>query len=68
VVAQVTQDSQIEPHMAWSPWCCDAGHHDAERGGTTQGEEWRIVRAEYGTRSQHGDVTDILKDLIARGA
>ena len=32
-----------------------------------QGEGWWIVRAEYGTRSQRNDVTDILKDLIARG-
>jgi len=36
-------------------------------GARAQGESWWIVRAEYGTRSQHNDVTDILKDLIARG-
>ena len=32
-----------------------------------QNEGWWIVRAEYGTRMQHNDVTDILKDLIGRG-
>jgi hypothetical protein len=32
-----------------------------------QGNGWWIVRAEYGTRNQHNDVTDILKDLVARG-
>ena len=32
-----------------------------------QNEGWWIVRAEYGTRAQHNDVTDILKDLIGRG-
>lgn len=36
-------------------------------GARAQGEGWWIVRAEYGTRSQRNDVTDILKDLIARG-
>jgi len=36
-------------------------------GARAQGEGWWIVRAEYGTRSQHNDVTDILKDLIGRG-
>ena len=35
-------------------------------GARAQGEGWWIVRAEYGTRSQRNDVTDILKDLIAR--
>ena len=33
-----------------------------------QDEGWQIVRAEYGTKSQHNDVTDIVKDLIGRGA
>jgi hypothetical protein len=32
-----------------------------------QDEGWQIVRAEYGTKNQHNDVTDILKDLIGRG-
>ena len=32
-----------------------------------QDEGWQIVRAEYGTKSQHNDVTDILKDLVGRG-
>src|SRR5437899_6452127 len=32
-----------------------------------QDEGWQIVRAEYGTKSQHNDVTDIVKDLIGRG-
>jgi hypothetical protein len=32
-----------------------------------QNDSWWIVRAEYGTRAQHNDVTDILKDLIGRG-
>jgi hypothetical protein len=32
-----------------------------------QDERWWIVRAEYGTITQHNDVTDRLKDLIARG-
>ena len=32
-----------------------------------QDEGWWIVRAEYGTRSQHNDVTDIVKELIGRG-
>ena len=36
-------------------------------GAPAQDEGWWIVRAEYGTRSQHNDVTDILKDLIGRG-
>lgn len=34
---------------------------------TAQDERWWIVRAEYGTVSQHNDVTEILKDLITRG-
>lgn len=32
-----------------------------------QNDGWWIVRAEYGTRTQHNDVTDILSDLISRG-
>ena len=32
-----------------------------------QDNGWWIVRAEYGSRAQHNDVTDILKDLIGRG-
>jgi hypothetical protein len=32
-----------------------------------QNDGWWIMRAEYGTRAQHNDVTDILKDLISRG-
>src|SRR6266851_5844775 len=32
-----------------------------------QDEGWQLVRAEYGTKNQHNDVTDILKDLIGRG-
>ena len=36
-------------------------------GARAQEEGWWIVRGEYGTRSQHNDVTDILKDLIGRG-
>ena len=32
-----------------------------------QDDGWQIVRAEYGSRTQHNDVTDILKDLIGRG-
>jgi hypothetical protein len=36
-------------------------------GARAQEEGWWIVRAEYGTRSQHNDVTDILKNLIGRG-
>jgi hypothetical protein len=36
-------------------------------GAAAQNEGWWIVRAEYGTRAQHNDVTDILKDLISRG-
>jgi hypothetical protein len=36
-------------------------------GARAQNDGWSIVRAEYGTRAQHNDVTDILKDLIGRG-
>jgi len=36
-------------------------------GAGAQNDSWRIMRAEYGTRSQHNDVTDILKDFIGRG-
>jgi hypothetical protein len=32
-----------------------------------QDEGWQIVRADYGYRDQRNNVTDILKDLIARG-
>jgi hypothetical protein len=32
-----------------------------------QDEGWQIVRADYGSRNQRSDVTDILKDLINRG-
>lgn len=32
-----------------------------------QDESWQIVRAEYGTKAQHNDVTDIVKDLVQRG-
>jgi hypothetical protein len=32
-----------------------------------QDEGWTIARAEYGSRTQHNDVTDIVKDLIGRG-
>lgn len=32
-----------------------------------QDEGWQIVRADYGSRNQRNDVTDILKDLISRG-
>lgn len=34
---------------------------------SAQDDGWIIVRAEYGTKAQHNDVTDILKDLIGRG-
>jgi|SRR5215472_15677294 len=34
---------------------------------SAQDDGWQIMRAEYGTRTQHNDVTDILKDLISRG-
>lgn len=32
-----------------------------------QDQDWTIMRAEYGTKTQHNDVTDIVKDLIGRG-
>jgi hypothetical protein len=32
-----------------------------------QDDGWQIVRAEYGSKAQHNDVTDILKDLVGRG-
>src|SRR5215472_1498888 len=32
-----------------------------------QDDSWQIVRAEYGTKAQHNDVTDIVKDLVGRG-
>lgn len=32
-----------------------------------QDDGWMIVRAEYGSRTQHNDVTDIVKDLVGRG-
>jgi hypothetical protein len=32
-----------------------------------QDEGWQIVRADYGFKSQRTDVSDLLKDLIARG-
>lgn len=32
-----------------------------------QDDGWQIMRAEYGSRSQHNDVTDIVKDLVGRG-
>src|SRR6266700_4013487 len=32
-----------------------------------QDNDWQIVRAEYGSRTQHDDVTDIVKDLVGRG-
>ena len=32
-----------------------------------QDEGWVIMRAEYGTKNQHNDVTDIVQDLIGRG-
>jgi hypothetical protein len=32
-----------------------------------QDEGWQIVRADYGFKNQRSNVTDILKDLIARG-
>jgi len=34
---------------------------------SAQDDGWQIVRAEYGTRTQHNDVTDIVKDLVGRG-
>ena len=32
-----------------------------------QDDGWVIMRAEYGTKAQHSDVTDIVKDLVGRG-
>lgn len=32
-----------------------------------QDEGWRIIRAEYGSRTQRADVTNLLIDLVARG-
>jgi hypothetical protein len=32
-----------------------------------QDEGWTIMRAEYGTKNQHNDVTDIVRDLVGRG-
>ena len=32
-----------------------------------QDEGWRIIRADYGFREQHTDVTNLLTDLISRG-
>jgi len=32
-----------------------------------QDEGWRIIRAEYGYRTQRADVTNLLNELIARG-
>jgi hypothetical protein len=32
-----------------------------------QDDGWQIVRAEYGTKSQHNDVTGIVNDLFGRG-
>jgi hypothetical protein len=32
-----------------------------------QDDGWQIVRADYGYKSQRNDVTDVLKDLVARG-
>jgi len=36
-------------------------------GVVAQEEGWQIVRADYGFKNQRNDVTDILKDLLARG-
>ena len=32
-----------------------------------QDDGWQIMRAEYGTKAQHNDVTDMVKDLVGRG-
>ena len=32
-----------------------------------QDDGWTIMRAEYGTRARHKDVTDIVKDLVGSG-
>jgi len=34
---------------------------------SAQDAGWAIMRAEYGTKAQHNDVTDIVTDLIGRG-
>ena len=34
---------------------------------SAQDDGWQIMRAEYGSKSQHNDVTDIVKDLVGRG-
>lgn len=34
---------------------------------SAQDDGWVIMRAEYGSRTQHNDVTDIVKDLVSRG-
>jgi hypothetical protein len=34
---------------------------------SAQDEGWRIVRAEFGSRTQRADVTSLLVDLVARG-
>src|SRR6266850_1284712 len=36
-------------------------------GAGAQEEGWQILRADYGSRNQRNDVTDILKDLVGRG-
>jgi hypothetical protein len=36
-------------------------------GAGAQEESWQIVRADYGYKNQRNDVTEILRDLIARG-
>ncbi len=34
---------------------------------SAQDDGWQIMRAEYGSKSQHNDVTDIVKDPVGRG-
>lgn len=34
---------------------------------SAQDDGWQIMRAEYGTKNQHNDVTEIVKDLVGRG-
>jgi len=34
---------------------------------SAQQESWQVLRAEYGWRQQRNDVTDLLRDLLARG-
>src|SRR2546430_7855961 len=34
---------------------------------SAQDDGWQIVRAEYGTRTQHNDLTDIVRDLGGPG-